>query len=166
MTNCYYRTLATGIACALGLSMSTVGAETYGNAATQIVPTDLTWKENPKLPPGVQTTMVWGDPSKPGLFIFRAKWPPNLKVPPHSHPSDEYVTVISGSWKTATGETFDEAKLQTLPPGGFYMLPANVKQFSATGNEETVIEVTAMGPWGVHFDADHADHTAENTESK
>jgi hypothetical protein len=35
------------------------------------------------------------------------------------------------------------------------MLPANVAQFSATGDQETIIEVTAMGPWGVHFDPGH-----------
>jgi len=94
MTNCYYRMMATVMAGAIGLSISTVSAGLAEPAATQIVPADLTWQDNPKLPPGVQTTLVWGDPSKPGLFIFRAKWPPNLKVPPHSHPSDEYVTVI------------------------------------------------------------------------
>ncbi len=152
MTNCCYQMMAPVVALALGLSMMPVHADTNANAATQIIPADLTWTDNPRLPPGVQTTVVWGDPSKPGIFIFRAKWPPNLKVPPHSHPSEEYVTVISGAWKTASGDVFDDTKLQTLPPGGFYMLPANVKQFSATGDQETVIEVMAMGPWGVHFD--------------
>jgi hypothetical protein len=147
--------MATVMAGAIGLSISTVSAGLAEPAATQIVPADLTWQDNPKLPPGVQTTLVWGDPSKPGLFIFRAKWPPNLKVPPHSHPSDEYVTVISGVWKTASGDIFDDSKLQSLPAGGFYMLPANVAQFSATGDQETIIEVTAMGPWGVHFDPGH-----------
>ncbi len=156
MANRYYRPMATVVACAVGLTMGIARAESNGNAAVQIAPSDLVWTDNPNLPPGVKTTVVWGDPSQPGLFIFRAKWPPKLRVPPHSHPGQEYVTVISGTWKTASGDIFDDSKLQALPPGGFYMLPANVKQFSATGDEETIIEVTAMGPWGVHFESGHS----------
>jgi anti-sigma factor ChrR (cupin superfamily) len=144
--------MASVIAAAAMLSASPAQADINRNSAIQITPMELIWKDNPRLPPGVQTATVWGDPSKEGLFVFRVKWPPNVKVQPHSHPSDEYVTVISGTWMTASGDIYEDAKLQALPPGGFYMLPARVNQFSTSGDEETVIEVTAMGPWGVHFD--------------
>jgi quercetin dioxygenase-like cupin family protein len=158
VTYCY-RVVAVFAVCVVGLlaTMAHAGADADMSSAVQILPSDLVWNDNPKLPPGVQTAVVWGDPNQPGLFVFRAKWPPHLKISPHSHPGREYVTVVSGVWMTATGDVFDEAKLQALPVGGFYMLPPNVKQFSATGDDGAIIEVTAMGPWGVHFDSSHSE---------
>ena len=146
------------LAVALGIMAGAAAgaqAEDGAGKATQITPADLTWVANTKLPPGVESAVVWGDPAKPGLFTFRVRFPANLVVQPHAHPSDEYVTIISGTWHTASGETFDESRLQALPPGGFYMLPAGIKQFSRTGPEDVVIQVTAQGPWGVHFDEKH-----------
>ena len=49
------------------------------------------------LPKGAQTTLVAGDPSKPEMFVARAKWPPNYRIPPHTHPNVEMVTVLSGT---------------------------------------------------------------------
>ena len=132
------------------VSFATTRADDMKMKATQIVPSELKWFDEPNLPPGVQRSFVWGDSSKPGLFTFRAKWPVNSRVEPHAHPTDEYVTVISGTWYTSSGDDFDESKLQALPAGGFYFLPAGVKQYSKT-KDETVIQVTAMGPWGVSY---------------
>ncbi len=37
-----------------------------------------------------------GNPSGDALYTVRLKFPANYKVPAHSHPKDEHVTVISG----------------------------------------------------------------------
>ena len=139
-----------GATLAIGLITFAAAAADTKLKATQILPSELKWFAEPKLPPGVERTFVWGDSSKPGLFTFRAKWPANTRVEPHDHPTDEYVTIISGTWYTASGDVFDESKLQPLPAGSFYFLPAGVKQYSLV-KEPTVIQVTAMGPWGVSY---------------
>lgn len=142
--------IAATVATVAFVSFATAWAEDAKKTATQILPSELKWFAEPTLPPGVQRSFVWGDSSKPGLFTFRAKWPANTRVEPHAHPTDEYVTIISGTWYTASGDKFDESKLQALPAGGFYFLPAGVKQYSVV-KEETVIQVTAMGPWGISY---------------
>ena len=54
--------------------------------------------------PGAQMAVIDGDPTKPGPFVIRAKFPAGFKVMPHFHPTDESVTVISGTLAAAMGE--------------------------------------------------------------
>src|SRR3712207_2413043 len=62
-----------------------------------IKPDALTWKENPAFPKGIQIATLVGDPTKAGeTVVQRIKFPPNLQMPPHTHPFTEVVTVISG----------------------------------------------------------------------
>ena len=50
----------------------------------------------PSLPKGAEVAVLAGDPTKEGPFTLRLKFPSNYKIPAHSHPSFEAVTVISG----------------------------------------------------------------------
>src|SRR3954468_16457940 len=69
-------------------------------AATMLNVTDLKWGPAPDaLPAGAQAAVVDGDPSKAGLFVVRVKFPDGYKVMPHWHPTDEGVTVLSGTLK-------------------------------------------------------------------
>src|SRR5262245_46651746 len=77
----------------------------------------------PAFPKGAQIAVLTGDPSKDGLYVFRLKVPAGYKVPPHMHPNDENVTVISGTFNIAMGDVFDDKKGQALKPGGFARLP-------------------------------------------
>jgi quercetin dioxygenase-like cupin family protein len=51
-----------------------------------------------------------GDPTKPGLFVLRIKFPPNYVVPPHTHPGFETVTVLSGAMGSRMAEKADLTK--------------------------------------------------------
>ena len=44
-----------------------------------------------------------GDPNKKGDFTVRAQLPAGYKVPPHTHPTAEHITVISGSFQRRGG---------------------------------------------------------------
>ena len=48
------------------------------------------------LPKGSQVAVVKGDPAKAGDFTVRLKFPADFTVPPHSHPGDEVVRVVTG----------------------------------------------------------------------
>ena len=59
----------------------------------------LTWAAAPPvMPKGAQIAVLSGDPSKDGLYVLRLKMPANYKLPAHTHPTSEYVTVISGKF--------------------------------------------------------------------
>ena len=104
------------------------------------------WLVNPTVPPTMQFMMIYGAPNKRGPFIFRAKFPPGYKLPPHKHPDMRTVTVLKGTYYSAIGDTFDESKLQAFPAGTFYFTPANTGHFSATKDEEVIIQESGEGP--------------------
>ena len=67
------------------------------------------------LPPGAEAAVLFGDPSKEGLFALRLKLPAGYRVPPHTHPVDEVVTVVSGTFSLGMGETADRAVPSPCP---------------------------------------------------
>ena len=119
--------------------------------AIVLSPDQIKWEDPPPgLPPGAKAALLEGDPSKPGMFTVRVKAPANYVVPPHTHPADEHVTVLSGSLYVGMGGTFDEMKSTKLPAGGFFVMPTGCQHF-AYSREETVIQIHGMGPWGITY---------------
>ena len=87
-------------------------------------PADLKWGDVPPgLPPGAKMAVLAGDPTKKGLFTVRLQAPAGYKVPPHTHPTAENITVISGAFNVGMGDKFDEAAGKSLEAGGFVVLP-------------------------------------------
>src|SRR5687768_15938354 len=71
-------------------------------------PDSITWQDGPpSLPKGAQIAVLEGDPTKEGPFVFRVKVPDGYRIPPHTHPKMERVTVIAGSFNIGMGEKFD-----------------------------------------------------------
>ena len=70
-----------------------------------VTPNDVKWGPAPKvLPAGAQAAALFGDPTKEGLFALRIKFPAGYAIAPHTHPVDEVVTVISGTFNLGMGE--------------------------------------------------------------
>jgi len=112
---------------------------------------EIKWAPGPaSLLAGAQVAVLYGDPSKDGLFAMRLKMPKNYRIAPHTHPKPEIVTVISGTARLGMGETADPAKAKVLPAGSFFVLsPGTPHYFSA--DEETVIQLNSTGPWGLNY---------------
>src|SRR5690349_820152 len=71
-------------------------------------PSTLQWKDGPpSLPKGAKFALLEGNPAKPGPFVIRVKLPAGYRVPPHTHPKRERITVISGTMYIGMGEKFD-----------------------------------------------------------
>lgn len=116
-----------------------------------LTPDDVKWTDGPAtLPPGAKAAVIDGDPKKEGFFALRLKLPAGYKVPPHWHPGDERLTVISGAFHVGLGETFDETKTRKLPAGGYFSFPPKTAHF-AYCSEETVVQVNTIGPWSIHY---------------
>ncbi len=141
--------LTTGITFADETAKSDDAAKAIGHHI-MLQPAELQWTEAKALPAGGQVAVLEGDPSKPGPFTMRFKAPAGYKVPPHWHPADEHLTVITGRISMGMGEQIDETKTHELAPGGFSIMPAGVRHFVSV-KEDAVIQVHGIGPWGINY---------------
>ena len=114
-------------------------------------PGDVVWKAGPAaLPPGAKMMLLEGDPGKEGFYTMRLLFPEGYKIPPHTHPQTEHVTVISGALYIGMGENFDESTGRALPAGTFFYMPAGMKHFAWTTGE-TVIQTNGIGPQSINY---------------
>jgi quercetin dioxygenase-like cupin family protein len=113
---------------------------------------DMQWGPGPdSLPAGAQMSVLDGDPGKAGApFVIRAKLPDGYKVPPHSHPTDENVTVVSGTFTIGVGDKWDDAKMTSLKAGGYAKMPSNMHHY-AGAKGETIIQIAAIGPFAITY---------------
>ena len=108
---------------------------------------DLKWgPAPPAFNPGAQMVVLDGDPSKPGPFVLRVKFPDGFKVMPHWHPTDENVTIVSGTLNAGMGEKWDDAAMKTFTAGGFARMPKKTPHY-VMAKGETVVQVHATGPF-------------------
>ena len=109
------------------------------------------WKDGPPaLPPGAKIAVLEGDPSKEEPFVFRVKLPDGYRIPPHTHPKTERVTVIAGMFNIGMGEKFDEKATKPMPAGTYGYWEAGMKHFVWIKGE-TVVQFHGMGPWTIQY---------------
>ena len=138
---------------ALGMPIAPAAwAESYGKAGGPLMmgPNDLKWADVPELPPGAKIAVIQGPLHEAVPFIFRLKVPAGYRIPVHTHPAVEHVTVISGTYYFAGGDTFDHASATMLTPGSVAIMPAGHPMYSWT-KEETIVQVHGVGPWGTKY---------------
>jgi quercetin dioxygenase-like cupin family protein len=139
------------IALATGL---TIAAASRSAAATEPVLLDsasIKWGDvPPAFPRGAKMAVLYGDPSKEGLFIVRLKMPANYTVQAHWHPTDESVTVVSGTCSFGMGDKFDAKQLRNFAAGSFVVAPAKHNHF-VTSKKGCTVEVAAMGPFAITY---------------
>lgn len=141
------------ISAAVAVSISAQSQRVFAvEASHAIVTVDaIEWKAAPpSLPAGAQAAVLYGDPTKEGLFALRLKLPKGYHIPPHTHPKPEVVTVISGTARLGMGETADQQKAQRLPTGSFFAMPPGMAHYAFT-EEETVIQLNSFGPWELNY---------------
>lgn len=100
---------------------------------------------------GIRTTVLSGDPTRPGLYTIRLFVPSHMRIESHFHRDERSAVVVSGHWSIGYGERFDDAALKVLPPGSFYTEPAQAPHFASTGNEPVVVYISGIGPTDTRF---------------
>ena len=63
-------------------------------------------------------------------------------VAAHSHPQDELLTVIEGTWYVSAGNKYDPAKLQGYPAGSFVLIPAGLPHFVSTKESAVIVQLS------------------------
>jgi quercetin dioxygenase-like cupin family protein len=126
-------------------------ATAHGTAHALYRPNEIKWQEGPAaLPPGAKFAVLEGDPAKEGPFTMRIRLPDGYKIPPHTHPGIEHVTVISGSFNFGMGDKFDPGATKEMPAGSFGHWPAGMKHFVWVKGE-TIVQAHGMGPWKIEY---------------
>ena len=116
-----------------------------------LTPDAIKWGPAPAaLPNGAQVAILNGDPSKPGFFVVRLKFPDGYKVPAHWHPTDENLTVLQGTFRAGMGDAFSDAGLHDFAVGSYIKMPKHVNHF-ATANGETIVQLEGQGPFVVNY---------------
>jgi len=111
----------------------------------------LKWGPAPDaFPAGAKMAVEKGDPTKSGMFVVRLRLPAGYKIPPHSHPTDEHVRVISGELQVGMGDVVDASKTMKMAPGDTGMLKAKMRHF-AIAPVATEISVRAEGPFAMAY---------------
>jgi quercetin dioxygenase-like cupin family protein len=114
-------------------------------------PRDVKWVDAPpSLPRGAKVAVLEGDLTKESPFVVRVKMPDGYRVPPHTHPKPERVTVMSGEFHIGMGGTFDMSKGKEMPAGSYMTMPTGMKHF-AWVKGETVIQIHGTGPWAINY---------------
>ena len=115
------------------------------------MPDTLKWGPPPAAyPKGAEFAIITGNPGQEGPFVLRIKAPAGYKVPPHIHPADENVTVLSGTVNFGMGDKVDAAKETAVKPGGYFKATKGMAHY-ALFPEATIIQVHGVGPTGINY---------------
>lgn len=150
MSSSAHNKFLTTIAVAAGLTATTLAFSQAQPRVGFTTPAEMVWNEIPSAPPGVRAVLLAGDPSKPGPYTIRVRLPANTLVLPHFHEDTRYVTILSGHWATAAGDTYSESAMIETPPMSFYIAPARQSKYHIN-KTEAVIQVSGMGPTKITY---------------
>ena len=113
----------------------------------------------PELPRGAKLAVISGNPAQPEPFTLRLQMPDGYTIAPHTHPTDEHVTVLSGTLRAAMGNTWDDTALGDFPAGSYANMATGMAHY-VKAKGATVVQVHGVGPFVVNY-VNPADHPAK-----
>lgn len=103
------------------------------------------------LPAGAKMAVLKGDPGKAGEFTVRIKMPANYTVPPHHHPTDEVVRVVSsGALSYGMGDKLDKSNVGSLTKGYHVNMQAGMNHYVFT-TDPVDVQVNGTGPFQIVY---------------
>lgn len=119
-------------------------AEVDPKAESILAPGQIKWVESRN--GSSASALIYGDPSKEGLYIQLMKWHPHHNSTPHSHPHDRIITVLSGTWWKGTSANFDMENTVPITAGSVVTDYGNQIHYDGAKDDECVLEIVGMGP--------------------
>src|SRR5205823_13845319 len=126
-------------------------AEQSKNQIVGLTPDEVRWFTPPYYTDGRQRAQLFGDSSRDGAWVDRAKIPAGARVLAHTHPQDELVTVIEGTWYLGEGAKFDSAKLKGYQAGSFIVITAGTTHFVAVHESTVVVQLSGIGKFQTNY---------------
>ncbi|MBV8847262.1 MAG: cupin domain-containing protein [Bryobacterales bacterium] len=131
-----------GLAAAAIVLMPGRGAELDPKAITVTLPENIQWKKGQNN----DTATLYGDPSKPGVYVQMLRWHAGYNSRPHMHSTDRYITVLSGNWYMGSGAKYDPDGMKPVPAGSFVIHHANEIHYDGAKGEDCVLYIVGTGP--------------------
>ncbi len=97
----------------------------------------------------IQPGAIFGDPSKPGMYVTRTRFTPGRGSRPHYHDQDRYITVIKGTWWVSLGseaDVYNPDKMTAVKQGSFIFEPAFGHHYDQAKDEEVIVQIMGPGP--------------------
>jgi len=105
----------------------------------------------PLRPMSGDVEILYGDPDVAGKpFVMRIRELPGTVVPPHSHPVDEHITVVQGTWYFGLGDKFDAGALHELKAGTYAFAPSGSWMYGYAP-DGAIVQVHGVGPFQIHW---------------
>jgi hypothetical protein len=95
---------------------------------------------------GMQQAIIYGDPTKPGLYIVRNRFPAGVMSTPHAHSDDRIGIVLKGTWWTGTSATMDRPRTVPVRAGGTMIHPKGEMHYDGARDEEVIVQIVGFGP--------------------
>jgi uncharacterized cupin superfamily protein len=142
---------ATVVTIVTAVAWATSLAERSQKEIVGLAADEVRWFTPPYYNDGRQRAHLFGDSSRGGTWVDRVRIPGSARVLAHTHPQDELVTVIEGTWYLGEGSKFDSAKLKGYPAGSFIVIPAGVPHFVAAKEGTVVVQLSGIEKFQTHY---------------
>ena len=97
---------------------------------------------------GTEFAVLSGSPDLEG--VIRLRMADQVHIPPHWHPVDEHITVVTGTFYIGMGEKFEESRAKAMPAGSYEFMPKDMRHFGwAKGT--TIIQIHGVGPFKTNW---------------
>lgn len=101
-------------------------------------------------PTGTSSQVVlFGDPTKPGIYAVQITFKAGSGSRPHFHDQDRFVTVVKGTWYVALGpdsDVYNPTKMTAMKAGSFVYHPAFGHHYDGAHEEDATVRIIGMGP--------------------
>ena len=119
-----------------------------------ILPKNIVWKQNGKVPGEADVANVYGDPNKPGPYAVLYRWHVGSFSRPHFHDKVRHIVVVSGTWWVSTSTKYDEKLTYPLTAGATATDEKDAIHWDGTRSgekEEAIIYLYGEGPVSTVF---------------
>jgi len=124
-----------------------VGSQQAGSRQQSVQSHVVPLKKLSKLAMDKRFETVSGDPAKEGApFVIRIHAEAGYIIMPHTHPVDENIVVLKGSWALGMGERFNRDTLEPMEVGDYGFAAKQMTHF-ALSKSDTIIQVHGIGPF-------------------
>jgi quercetin dioxygenase-like cupin family protein len=135
----------------LGTNASAQHSHGAGAAPLMLGPGDIKWGEcPPAFPAGMQCAILEGNPAEAGPYVVRSRMPAGYRIAPHWHPTDEHLTVLSGTVGMGTGDKLDKGVGHAMAAGSYMVMPRETRHWLWTDGPAE-LQVSAMGPFVITY---------------
>ena len=126
-------------------AISLTFADTTKKKIIAFTPPQVRWFTPSYYTDGRERAQLLGNSSQGGAWVDRVKIPAGKRFLAHTHPQDELVTVIEGTWYLGEGTKFKATDLKAYPAGSFIVIPAGLPHFVATKEGDVIIQLSGNG---------------------